>query len=203
MLSPLDDSAVGCRFPHYTDAPLRSPLPDLPISASFPPHHCPLCQEGGETHQDLTPTLLTSSITNYSKARWAPWRRGSCTVCLSRRARHLTLLCLCALFFLARLISCLLSAENVRLLLAIALPSHFKTNCCQLYADFSSRHAFCSILIAFDLLCLIFSDPETSVFVRYPHLMSFTYRCSRKADEFCSVCSVGRIISAMGVKGTW
>lgn len=135
MFNPLDDSAKQCHYPHFTDAPLWPPLPDLPISASFPSHRCPLSQGGGETHQGLTPTLLTSSIKNHSEGRWEPWIRGSCTVCLSRRARHLTLLCLPAPFFLARLISSLQFAENVRLLLAVAPPSDFKTNCCQLYED--------------------------------------------------------------------
>lgn len=35
-----------------------------------------------------------------------------------------------------------------------------------------SPHPLCSVLIALDLLCLIFSDPETLAFVRYPHPMS-------------------------------
>lgn len=163
----------GCHYPHFTDAPLLPPFPDLPVSASFPSHLCPLSQEGGETHQDLTPTPLTSSTKNYSEGSWEPWIRGSCPVRLSRRGRHLTLPGLPALFFCARLISSLLFAENVRLLLAMAPPSDFKTNYCRLSEDLPSRSAFCSVLTAPDLLCFVFSDPETSVFVRYPHPVSF------------------------------
>jgi hypothetical protein len=155
-----------------------------------------LCQEGGETHQDLSPTLLASSIKNYSQGRWDPWIRGSCTVCLSRRGRHLTLPCSSLqgsslLSYLQKMSGCCLQ---------FALPSDFKTNC-QLYEDFPSRHAFCSGLIGLDLLCL------SLVTLRLRSLLDTLIPCllfiSAQGKQMSSVCSAGRIISDMEVKGTW